>query len=195
MMHGKALLFGDVTSAQRILDTDSPAHQRALGRKVEHFDNALWQRERELLVYQGNHGRFTQNQAYLEALLATAGTELVEASPRDSIWGIGLAADDSRALDRERWRGAYLLGQVLTRLRAELLAPAFPDRARVGSPTTALGSRPFDQEERRVGDVSRFRGVLEGWSGWGPDESAGLEPGPRARHQLASDGSAALGVR
>lgn len=88
MMHGKALLFGDVTSAQRILDTDSPAHQRALGRKVEHFDNALWQRERELLVYQGNHAGFTQNQAYLEALLATAGTELVEASPRDSIWAL-----------------------------------------------------------------------------------------------------------
>jgi len=122
MMYGKAELFGDMAVAQRILASKSPRTQKALGRKVNGFDEGLWRRERERIVYEGNHAKFTQNEELLKALLATAGTELVEASPTDRIWGVGLSEEDPRILNPAQWRGENLLGKVLTRLREELLA-------------------------------------------------------------------------
>jgi ribA/ribD-fused uncharacterized protein len=122
MMHGKALLFGDAAIAAKILAADHPREHKALGRKVKSFDDAVWRREREGIVRAGNRAKFTQNPELLETLLATAGTTLVEASPYDRIWGIGLAASDPRAQDPETWRGQNLLGKILTSLRDELIA-------------------------------------------------------------------------
>jgi hypothetical protein len=120
MMYGKAVLFGDLETAERILATTSPKTHKALGRNVRGFDEQVWRRERERIVYEGNHAKFTQNAALLEALMATVGTELVEASPLDRIWGVGLSAEDPRIQDPSRWRGENLLGKVLTRLREDL---------------------------------------------------------------------------
>ncbi|WP_224240179.1 NADAR family protein [Hyalangium gracile] len=122
MMYGKAELFGDMEVASRILSSSSPKTQKALGRKVGRFDERVWQRERERIVYEGNHAKFTQNPELLELLLATAGTELVEASPTDRIWGVGLSQEDPRIQNPSQWRGQNLLGKVLTRLREDLLA-------------------------------------------------------------------------
>ena len=124
MMHGKAVLFGDLAVAERILASISPKMHKALGRKVSGFDEQLWRNERERIVYEGNHAKFTLNAELLKALLATAGTELVEASPLDRIWGVGLKAEDPRIQDPALWRGQNLLGKVLTRLREDLLARA-----------------------------------------------------------------------
>jgi len=122
MMHGKAVLFGDLEVAERILASASPKTHKALGRKVSGFDEKLWVRERERIVYEGNHAKFTQNAELLQKLLATAGTELVEASPTDRIWGVGLSEEDPRIQNPSQWRGQNLLGKVLTRLREDLLA-------------------------------------------------------------------------
>jgi ribA/ribD-fused uncharacterized protein len=122
MMHGKALLFGDAQVAAEILAADHPRQHKALGRKVKGFDDAAWRRERLAIVRAGNHAKFTQNPALRDLLLATRGTTLVEASPYDKIWGIGLAASDPRAQDAKQWKGQNLLGQILTALRDELLA-------------------------------------------------------------------------
>jgi ribA/ribD-fused uncharacterized protein len=121
MMAGKARLFGDAEVEAQILKAKTPKQHKALGRKVRGFDAALWERERERIVYEGNHAKFTQDAGLLEALLATAGTELVEASPLDRIWGVGLGAEDPRIQDPATWRGLNLLGKVLTRLREDLL--------------------------------------------------------------------------
>ncbi len=122
MMYGKAVLFGDMEVAGSIVASRSPKTQKALGRKVKGFEESRWRSERERIVYEGNHAKFTQNEALLETLLATAGTELVEASPTDRIWGVGLSEEDSRIHDPALWRGQNLLGKVLTRLREDLLA-------------------------------------------------------------------------
>lgn len=122
MMHGKAMLFGDTGVAAKILAADHPRDHKALGRKVKPFDDATWRREREAIVLAGNRAKFGQNPALRELLLATAGTTLVEASPYDRIWGIGLAATDPRAQDPNTWRGQNLLGAILTKLRDELAA-------------------------------------------------------------------------
>src|SRR4051812_9119459 len=121
MMYFKALLFGDHEAAARVLAADTPAEQQAVGRTVRGFDEATWSLFREGVVFAGNYARFSQNADQRELLLATRGTTLVEASPHDRIWGIGLAADDPRAKDRTQWRGLNLLGDALTRVREVLI--------------------------------------------------------------------------
>jgi ribA/ribD-fused uncharacterized protein len=120
MMFGKATLFADPEIAAKILAAGRPREHKALGRKVRGFDDATWKRERVAIVREGNRPKFTQNPKLLELLHATRGTMLVEASPYDRIWGIGLSERDPRARDPSQWRGKNLLGKILTELRDEL---------------------------------------------------------------------------
>lgn len=117
MMYSKALLFGDRDTAAKILATETPKEQKELGRAVKGYDEARWQLFREGIVYTGNHAKFTQDAELCDVLLATRGTTLVEASPYDRIWGIGLGEEDPRARDRAQWQGLNLLGEALTRVR------------------------------------------------------------------------------
>lgn len=121
MMYAKALLFGDRATAVRILAAKKPKDQKALGRVVEGFDADVWVLFREGVVYQGSHAKYSQNADLRELLLATRGTTLVEASPSDRVWGIGLKEDDPRAQDRAQWLGLNLLGKALTQVREALL--------------------------------------------------------------------------
>jgi ribA/ribD-fused uncharacterized protein len=122
MMRGKAVLFGDEEIAAQVLASPDPRSHKALGRKVKHFDDHAWKKAREGIVLAGNRAKFTQNPALLEVLLATKGTQLVEASPTDRIWGIGMTSSNPAATDPTKWRGQNLLGRILTQLRDELLA-------------------------------------------------------------------------
>jgi len=121
MMYAKALLFGDCDAAKQILTAETPREQQAIGRTVRGFDESVWVMFREGVVFTGNYARFSQNPDQRELLYATRGTTLVEASPHDRVWGIGLAADDPRALERSQWLGLNLLGEALTRVREALL--------------------------------------------------------------------------
>ncbi|MCP1135671.1 NADAR family protein [Paenibacillus polysaccharolyticus] len=120
MMHQKALLFGDQQIADKIMKTRSASVQKKLGRQVTGFDQTIWESECQRIVYKGNQAKFTQNEDLLAALLATQGTTLVEASPDDRIWGVGLAEEDPRIRNRKTWRGTNWLGEILTRLREEI---------------------------------------------------------------------------
>lgn len=131
MMAMKALLFEDADTHERIMESESPRRQKALGRVVDGFDPDTWEEEDDSgiprcwgIVWKGNHAKFTQNPALLALLLQTAGTTLVEASPTDTLWGIGRAEDDPLAHVREAWRGLNWLGEVLTDLREHLLSEA-----------------------------------------------------------------------
>ncbi|HEY0255035.1 MAG TPA: NADAR family protein, partial [Kofleriaceae bacterium] len=121
MMYGKAKLFGDEEMLNRILAATHPKQHKALGRKVKGFDDKRWTANRETIVAAGSRAKFTQNEELKRVLLATKNTELVEASPYDKIWGIGLSAEDPKAQDPRKWRGQNLLGKILTQLRDELL--------------------------------------------------------------------------
>lgn len=123
MMHQKALLFGDEEMAQKIMEKELPRDQKALGRQVRNFDPEIWKAHAKPIVYKASHAKFTQNEPLLKHLLKTAGTTLVEASPRDTIWGIGLSENNPKAHDRKTWRGTNWLGEVLTQLREDLLKP------------------------------------------------------------------------
>lgn len=120
MMHQKALLFGDQAIADKILKSSSASVQKKLGRQVANFNQTVWEAECKRIVYEGNEAKFTQNNDLLEALLATRGTTLVEASPDDQIWGVGLAEEDPRIRNRRTWRGTNWLGEILTQLRENI---------------------------------------------------------------------------
>lgn len=120
MMYMKAALFGDEEVAEKILKAKLPVQQKALGRKVRHFEQEKWESHCKKFVYEGNYAKFTQNEELKKELLRTKGT-LVEASPVDEIWGVGLAEDDPRIKDRRTWRGENWLGEILTQVRDEIL--------------------------------------------------------------------------
>lgn len=99
MMAGKARLFGDEAIVPRILAARSPAEAKKLGRQVAGFEERRWAAARFELVVQGNVAKFGSSDELRSYLLGTAHRVLVEASPLDRLWGIGLAADDERATD------------------------------------------------------------------------------------------------
>lgn len=117
MMYEKAMLFEDYDTAVKILETDAPRKQKALGRTVSNFDPDQWNKVARDIVFAGNVAKFTQNDQLKEVLLETKGTILVEASPYDKVWGIGLKQNDPRSLNRKTWRGTNWLGEVLTNVR------------------------------------------------------------------------------
>jgi ribA/ribD-fused uncharacterized protein len=121
MMASKASIFNDTETFDLIMAETNPRLQKALGREVKNFDPEKWDRIASAVVFNGNFYKFSQNADIKEILLRTAGTTIVEASPKDTIWGIGLAADDPRAQDRSQWLGKNRLGYVLTRLREHFL--------------------------------------------------------------------------
>ncbi len=122
MMAAKARLFGDDDTLARILAAGTPAEAKNLGRLVAGFDDQVWAARRFELVVEGNVAKFGQDPALRHFLLGTGRRVLVEASPRDVIWGIGLSAANERATDPTRWRGRNLLGFALMAARERLAA-------------------------------------------------------------------------
>lgn len=122
MMLGKARLFGDEEVAAQILAAPTPAAAKRLGRQVRGFDGPRWEAARERIVTEVNVAKFGQDAGLRAYLLGTGDSVLIEASPTDTIWGIGLAASDPRAHDPTRWRGLNLLGFALMRARETLRA-------------------------------------------------------------------------
>jgi hypothetical protein len=122
MMAEKARMFGDGKTLSLILEAPGPDAAKVLGRRVKGFDEAKWTAGCFDIVVCGNLAKFGQS-AELRAYLAGTGDQvLVEASPLDRIWGVGLAADDPRAQNPQQWRGMNLLGFALMKVRAMLRA-------------------------------------------------------------------------
>lgn len=120
MMAGKALLFGDPQTAERIRRAPDPGTAKALGRQVRGFDEQRWAGQRFEIVVTGNMTKFSQHRQLQQFLLATGSKVLVEASPHDRVWGIGLGAGDQRAASPQTWRGLNLLGFALMEVRQRL---------------------------------------------------------------------------
>lgn len=120
MMAQKALLFRDTECFKRILTAKSPAEAKKLGRMVKGFDPQVWDVNKFQIVVKGNLLKFSQNYELKEFLLNTKNRVLVEASPVDAIWGIGLAADHEFAKVPAKWRGLNLLGFALMEVRDQL---------------------------------------------------------------------------
>lgn len=124
MMAEKARFFQDNESLEKIMKSNSPRSQKAYGRKVKNFNAESWSAYAKSVVFKANMAKFSQNKNLLNELFKTKGTTLVEASPYDKIWGIGLSEDNPDTLDRSKWRGTNWLGEVLNDVRDKLMAEA-----------------------------------------------------------------------
>lgn len=110
------------------MSTSNPRIQKKIGRKVANFVPEKWAEMRTWgegeerpycwqIVWKANYAKFTQNKGLKKELLDTEGRLLVEASPYDVIWGIGLGEDDPMVDDPANWQGTNWLGEVITDVR------------------------------------------------------------------------------
>jgi ribA/ribD-fused uncharacterized protein len=124
MMAEKAKLFGDEEVRSAILKSVHPKQAKDNGRKVRNFEASLWEAQRLSIVVAGNLAKFQQNPELQKFLVGTGDRTLVEASPVDKIWGIGLAADHPDAVNPDRWPGLNLLGIALMQVRSQIVGSA-----------------------------------------------------------------------
>lgn len=120
MMASKARLFDDSKSLKLILEAPDPKSAKALGRKVKDFDNYVWNANSRRIVTEGNVAKFGQNPELRKFLVDTGEQILVEASPYDRVWGIGLKATDKKSAHPSTWQGQNLLGFALMDVRERL---------------------------------------------------------------------------
>lgn len=120
MMAEKARLFADSSAEKRVLEAATPGAAKAVGREIVGFCEDIWLAQRFRIVVDANHAKFSQNEALREFLMKSGNRFLVEASPVDSIWGIGLAAEDPNACNPTEWQGSNLLGFALMEVRERL---------------------------------------------------------------------------
>ena len=121
MMAKKAALFGDVDMEKKILNATTPADAKKMGRRVKNFDPKVWGQQCSTIVSEGNYHKFSQNQKLKEFLLSTGTKVLVEASPVDKIWGIGMAESEEHVDNPRLWKGQNLLGFALMQVRDRIL--------------------------------------------------------------------------
>lgn len=120
MMAQKAKFFGDMAVFEQIIHSSHPKLAKKLGRKVANFDEKMWNEHRFDIVVKGNLAKFSQHNELKAFLLATGNRVLVEASPVDKIWGVGLAKDDENIANPLNWNGLNLLGFALMVIRDSL---------------------------------------------------------------------------
>jgi len=120
MMAEKARLFGNEDVHARIIAARHPDEAKKLGRQVTGFDPQVWDEQKYESVQAGNYQKFSQHPQLKDYLLTTGDRVLVEASPVDAIWGIGLAATHPDAMQPAKWPGENLLGFALMEVRDQL---------------------------------------------------------------------------
>lgn len=117
MMYMKAKLFGDTESASNILKEHYPDNQKRLGKLVKNFDEIVWLEHRERIAHEFLLEKFMQNVCLKTILLASGNKTIVEASPYDKIWGIGMGTGNNNILNESKWNGLNLLGKCLMYVR------------------------------------------------------------------------------
>lgn len=120
MMANKAKLFNDMDVFEKIITKPFPKDVKDLGRQIKNFDASIWNANKYEIVKAGNYLKFSQNESLKQFLIHTKNKVLVEASPVDAIWGIGMSEDDPKAKNPIEWRGENLLGFALMEVRNEL---------------------------------------------------------------------------
>ncbi len=120
MMAEKARLFRDKESELKVIKAKNPGEAKKVGRSVNNFNEGLWRQHRFNIVIKGNTAKFKQNPELKEFLITTGNRVLVEASPVDRIWGIGMASDHPSVENPNLWKGLNLLGFALMEVRSQL---------------------------------------------------------------------------
>lgn len=122
MMHEKARLMGDIAIIPKIMSATHPRDMKKFGRQVQNWDESLWRANRKNIMFQICFNRMDQNKDARAHLIATGNRTIVEASPYDKIWGIGLGEFSPGVEDPKNWKGLNLLGEAFMEVRESLIA-------------------------------------------------------------------------
>lgn len=117
MMYQKAVIFGDKETASLILASRDQKAIKGYSRQVKNFNEDIWNQKKFSIVLRGNILKFSQNRELRKYLLGTRDKILVEASPYDRIWGIGMQKGNTELLEPSKWKGQNLLGFALMETR------------------------------------------------------------------------------
>ena len=128
MMAEKAILFNDKDTLFQIMTTSHPKTIQALGRQIKNFSQEVWDKNKYRIMVDLSYARFSQNQYLKDLLLDTGDKILVEASPIDKIWGIGLDGNEAKITPDTEWKGQNLLGKALTEVRNRLKIEKMEDK-------------------------------------------------------------------
>ena len=120
MMYAKAKLMGDNDSIKKIKKTSDPYKVKRLGRSIKPWKEQLWISKRLSLVIDILYAKFSSNETLRNELLGTDDLYLVEASPSDKIWGVGLDESDPAIHNKKNWKGLNLLGEALMQVREKI---------------------------------------------------------------------------
>jgi len=122
MMYHKARVFSAENIQNEMIKVKyNPKAVKALGRKIKNFSDAVWDKHKMKIVTQAAFLKFSQNPDLLRQLIADKDKILVEASPVDKVWGIGLHYDDDKVLNESDWNGQNLLGKCIIIARNKIL--------------------------------------------------------------------------
>ena len=119
-MFCKAVFFKDQDIAYQIILETNPKKAKKLGREIKGYDDKKWEKQRFYEMVYVNIHKYSQNKAFGTALIETKDRVLVEASPYDKIWGVGLDENNDLILDHKNWKGQNLLGKALMEVREKL---------------------------------------------------------------------------
>lgn len=171
IMLTKASLMGDEEMFMEILRATDPSTCKSLGRGVRNFDEGLWMQHLEEVAFEVVRQKFEGNAHLRSVLLSTGNAILAEASPNDTLWGIGIGTKDDRALHVDQWLGRNILGFALMKARgairgdcAELMMAGIPAQR-------APEEQDLPQHDVEPGAVGRA-------------DCVGIEPGSEARVPL-----------
>jgi ribA/ribD-fused uncharacterized protein len=119
-MWEKAMHFGDILKANEILKEPNPRRTKQLGREVKNFNTEEWLRASFDIMVDVNYAKWTSNKRLQNLLMSTGNKTIVEASPQDALWGIGLHWEDDAVLDERKWKGTNWLGEALMKVREKI---------------------------------------------------------------------------
>mmetsp|Transcript_22062 Transcript_22062/g.22795 ORF Transcript_22062/g.22795 Transcript_22062/m.22795 type:complete len:189 (-) Transcript_22062:42-608(-) len=128
MMAQKAKLFNDIEAYNAILESPDPKTAKSLGRTVQNFSSERWNEVCFDIVVEGNMNKFTQNSDLMSYIIQTNPKILVEGSPSDRIWGVGLAKNDPNTHNPLKWEGKNLLGFALVEVRNRIISSSTSSR-------------------------------------------------------------------
>ncbi|MTI30960.1 NADAR family protein [Xanthovirga aplysinae] len=117
MMFKKAELFKDEVILKKIITVNDPKEIKSLGRQIKNFDQEVWNEHKYGIVLEGNFLKFNQNDTLKDFLLNTDDAVIVEASPYDKVWGIGMKVGENGIENPVNWKGENLLGFALMEVR------------------------------------------------------------------------------
>lgn len=116
----KAAYFRDYAMINRIANARTPHEALQLGRRVSGFDEVRWNEKRKDAMKYVMRAKLNSNKKLYAAALSLKGHILVEASPRNRVWGIGLSKDNPDVFNPSRWYGDNLHGECWMEVIQEL---------------------------------------------------------------------------